>query len=193
MSGKGSARSEEIRRAALELFTRQGYEATTMTDIGNRVGIRGPSLYKHVTCKQELLVQIMAGTMTALLTEHDRAIAGTDDPTERLRRAVEAHVRYHARHRLEAFVGNREIRSLEEPQRDSILAQRAKYEARFRKLITDGAAVGKFHVASPRLASYAILDLGMGLAVWFREDGELSENEITWQYIDFALRLVGAG
>ena len=56
MSGKGSARSEEIRRAALELFTRQGYEATTMTDIGNRVGIRGPSLYKHVTCKQELLV-----------------------------------------------------------------------------------------------------------------------------------------
>jgi hypothetical protein len=30
MSGKGSARSEEIRRAALELFTRQGYEATTM-------------------------------------------------------------------------------------------------------------------------------------------------------------------
>jgi AcrR family transcriptional regulator len=193
MSGKGSARAEEIRRAALELFTRQGYEATTMTDIGNRVGIRGPSLYKHVTGKQELLVQIMAGTMAALLTEHDRAIAGTDDPTERLRRAVEAHVRYHARHRLEAFVGNREIRSLEEPHRDSILAQRAKYEARFRKLITDGAAVGKFHVASPRLASYAILDLGMGLAVWFREDGELSENEITWQYIDFALRLVGAG
>jgi AcrR family transcriptional regulator len=193
MSGKGSARSEEIRRAALELFTRQGYEATTMTDIGNRVGIRGPSLYKHVTSKQELLVQIMAGTMAALLTEHDRAIAGTDDPTERLRRAVEAHVRYHARHRLEAFVGNREIRSLEEPHRDSILAQRAKYEARFRKLITDGAAVGKFHVASPRLASYAILDLGMGLAVWFREDGELSENEIVWQYVDFALRLVGAG
>ena len=192
MSGKGSARPEEIRRAALELFTRQGYEATTMTDIGNRVGIRGPSLYKHVTSKQELLVQIMAGTMTALLTEHDRAIAGTADPTERLRRAVEAHVRYHARHRLEAFVGNREIRSLEQPHRDSILAQRAKYEARFRKLITDGAAAGKFHVASPRLASYAILDLGMGLAVWFREDGELSENEIVWQYVDFALRLVGA-
>jgi hypothetical protein len=33
----------------------------------------------------------------------------------------------------------------------------------------------------------------MGLAVWFREDGELSENEIVWQYVDFALRLVGAG
>src|ERR1700758_2861753 len=114
MAGKSAARTEEIRRAALELFTRQGYEATTMTDIGNRVGIRGPSLYKHVTCKQELLVQIMAGTMNSLLTEYDRAIAGTEDPTERLRRAVEAHVRYHARHRLEAFVGNPENPTPEE-------------------------------------------------------------------------------
>src|ERR1700758_1409683 len=106
MAGKGAARTEEIHRAALELFTRQGYQATTMTDIGNWVGIRGPSLYKHVTCKQELLVEIMAGTMNSLLSEHDRAIAGTDDPTERLRRAVEAHVRYHARHRLPGVRGN---------------------------------------------------------------------------------------
>src|ERR1700758_3529836 len=193
MAGKGAARTEEIRRAALELSTRRGYGAPPRADIVNGVGIRGPSLYKHVTCKQELLVQIMAGTMNSLLTEHDRAVAGTDDPTERLRRAVESHVRYHARHRLEPFAANRETRSLEDPHRATILAQRAKYEAKFRKLITDGVAVGKFHVASPRLASYAILDLGMGLAAWFREDGELGENEITWQYIDFALRLVGAG
>jgi AcrR family transcriptional regulator len=193
MGASSTARIDEIHRAALELFTRKGYEATTMTDIGNWVGIRGPSLYKHVTSKQELLVEIVAGSIKALFTEHDCAIAGTDDPTERLRRAVEAHVRYHARHRLEAFVGNREIRSLEDPHRTRILAQRADYEARFRKLITDGMAVGKFQVTSPWLVSYAILDLGIGLAAWFREDSELSENEVTWQYVDFTLRLVGAG
>jgi hypothetical protein len=32
----------------------------------------------------------------------------------------------------------------------------------------------------------------MGLATWYREEGELSENEVVWQQIDFALRLVGA-
>jgi hypothetical protein len=47
-------------------------------------------------------------------------------------------------------------------------------------------------VASARLASYAILDLGMGVAAWFRDDGELSENEVVWQYTAFALLLVGA-
>ncbi|MBX6388730.1 MAG: TetR family transcriptional regulator [Frankia sp.] len=176
----------------MELFTRRGYEATTMADIGAAVGIRGPSLYKHVASKQDLLAEIMTATMEELLAAHRVAVASSDDPTERLRRAVEAHVRYHARHRLEAFVGNREIRSLVEPHRGRVLALRARYESCFRELISAGIAAGRFHVASARLASYALLDLGMGVAVWFREDGELSEDEVVWQYSEFALRLVGA-
>jgi AcrR family transcriptional regulator len=187
-----TARTAEIRTAALDLFTRLGYEATTMADIGAAVGIRGPSLYKHVMSKQDLLVQIMTGTMGTLLEAHRTAVASTEDPVERLRRAVDAHVRYHARHRLEAFVGNREIRSLVEPHRSHVLAQRAEYEAGFRAVITDGITAGRFSVASARLTSYALLDLGMGISAWYREDGELSENELAWQYTDFALRLVGA-
>lgn len=186
------SRSDDIRAAALELFTRRGYEATTMADIGAAVGIRGPSLYKHVASKQDLLAQIMATTMEELLALHRTAVAGTDDPTERLRRATEAHVRYHARHRLEAFVGNREIRSLTEPHRDRVLALRAEYERCFRELVNDGVAAGRFHVTSARLASFAVLDLGMGLSAWYREGGELSEDAVVWQYSDFALRLVGA-
>lgn len=187
-----SARVQDIRRAALELFARHGYEATTMADIGTAVGIRGPSLYKHVTSKQQLLAQLMTGTMHALLAAHDTAVASSDDPRERLRRAVEAHVRYHARHRLEAFVGNREIRSLVEPHRGQVLALRASYESRFRELVHAGLAAGVFRVTSVRLASYAVLDLGMGVAAWFREDGELPEDVVVWEYSEFALRLVGA-
>jgi AcrR family transcriptional regulator len=192
MATTARPRAEEIRDAALELFTQLGYEATTMADIGAAVGIRGPSLYKHVASKQDLLVEIMTGTMEALLRAHREAVATTTDPVERLRRAVDAHVRYHAGHRLEAFVGSREIRSLVEPHRSTVLAQRAEYEGRFRALITDGIAAGRFSVGSAQLASHAILDLGMGVATWFREDGELSENEVAWQHTEFALRLVGA-
>lgn len=192
MTGELNPRTAEIRDAALELFTAHGYEATTMTDIGAKVGIRGPSLYKHVASKQELLLDIMSGTMDALLAEHERAISGTTEPVERLRRSVEAHVRYHARNRREAFVGNRELRSLVEPHRTTIVSRRAEYAQRFRTLIDEGVAAGHFRVASARLATYAILDLGMGVATWFREDGEFSENEVAWQYIEFAMRLVDA-
>jgi hypothetical protein len=95
-------------------------------------------------------------------------------------------------HRLEAFVGNREIRSLVEPNRGQVLKLRAGYETCFRRLVQAGAAAGVFTVTSVRVASYAILDLGMGVSAWYRETGEYSEDALVWQYSEFALRLVGA-
>jgi len=185
-------RATDIRDAALELFVRVGYEATTMSDIGAALGMRGPSLYKHVSSKQDLLAGIITATMDDLLAAHRSAVAGTDDSVTLLRRAVDAHVRYHARHRREAFVGNRELRSLVEPHRSAVLARRAEYTRGFEDIITAGVADGAFHVGSARLAAYAILDLGMGVAVWFREDSGPTENEVAWQHTEFALRLVGA-
>jgi hypothetical protein len=49
-----------------------------------------------------------------------------------------------------------------------------------------------FTVTSVRLASYAVLDLGMGVSAWYRESGERSEDDVVWQYGEFALRLAGA-
>jgi AcrR family transcriptional regulator len=187
-----ATRTSQINQAALELFAQHGYRATTMADIGARIGIRGPSLYKHVGSKQEILVAIMTGTMTALLANHQAATACCDDVTERLRRAAEAHVRFHVRHRLEAYVGTREIRSLDEPNRQAVVRLRASYERAFRGLIDAGCQAGRFRVSSVKLASYAILDLGMGTSVWYSDEGDLSEDQVVYQYGEFALRLVGA-
>ncbi|MFH8737010.1 MULTISPECIES: TetR/AcrR family transcriptional regulator [unclassified Streptomyces] len=186
-----SDRRSAIRQAALQLFAAQGYRSTTMTDIGAAVGIRGPSLYKHVASKHELLVEIMIGTMEQLIADNTAAVAGVDDAHEQLRRSVEAHIRYHARHRLEAFVGNREIGSLEQPDQDRVLSRRSAYERRFRELIERGAAEGVFHVQSARIASYSILDMGIGVSSWFHEVGEFSVDQLAYQYGDIALRIVG--
>ena len=185
-------RFDDIRDAALELFASKGYQATTMADIGAAAGMRGPSLYKHVESKQDLLARIMVTTMEELLAAHRAAVSTTRNPVECLRRATEAHIRYHARNRLEAFVGNREIRSLVEPHRNQVLKLRADYETCFRRLVQAGADAGVFTVTSARLASYAILDLGIGVSAWYRETGEYSEDALVWQYSEFALRLAGA-
>ncbi|MEV6586647.1 TetR/AcrR family transcriptional regulator [Streptomyces acidicola] len=185
-------RRSAIRQAALRLFAEQGYRATTMTDIGAAVGIRGPSLYKHVASKHELLAEIMIGTMEQLIADNIDAVRGADGVREQLRRAVEAHIRYHARHRLEAFVGNREIGSLEQPDQERVLSRRSDYERRFRELIERGVTEGAFRVQSARIASYSILDMGIGVASWFHEGGEFSVDQLAYQYGDIALRIVGA-
>ncbi|MFF5009780.1 TetR/AcrR family transcriptional regulator [Streptomyces phaeochromogenes] len=179
-----------ISAAALRLFAERGYRATTMSDIGAAIGIRGPSLYRHVTSKQVLLGEIMVETMRALIADQQAALDAGGDVSLQLRRIVEAHVRYHAAHREQAFVGNREIENLEQPYRDQVLRLRQTYERGLRTVIERGCAEGDFTVAEPRLASYAILDMGMGVSAWFRTDGPHGAEQIAYTYADYAIRML---
>jgi AcrR family transcriptional regulator len=182
-------RAEAIRDAALTLFAERGFRATTMKDIARAVGVRAPSLYTHVRSKDALLTEIMVTTMDDLIKGFHRAVATTRDPVEKLRRATEAHVRYHTRHRREAFVGNHEIPSLKPGARRITLDRRREYSMLFRDLIDRGSKEGIFLRGSPRLVAYAILDMGIGLAAWFRPDGPYTEEELVQSYGEFALRL----
>lgn len=51
---KGNTK-QEILRAALNLFSVQGYEATSISQIADAVGIRKASLYSHFESKQDIL------------------------------------------------------------------------------------------------------------------------------------------
>ena len=43
-----------ILSAALELFSKRGYEAVTVEQIAQAVGIKAPSLYKHFKSKRDI-------------------------------------------------------------------------------------------------------------------------------------------
>jgi AcrR family transcriptional regulator len=186
-----SGRVAEIREVALSLFAQRGYHATSMKDIGDALGIRAPSLYNHFESKQQILVEVMRGTMEQLLRDHTDALASTNDIVEQLRRATEAHVRYHARFRDEIQVGNIEIRALEEPERSRIVSLRREYSDSWEELIARGVQRRVFRVSSARLTAWAILEMGIGVARWFDPAGEMSEALLAYHYGDMALRLVG--
>jgi AcrR family transcriptional regulator len=59
----GGTPREEILDAAAELFTSRGYAATSTRMIAEAVGIRQASLYYHVASKEELLEELLAGTV----------------------------------------------------------------------------------------------------------------------------------
>lgn len=49
---------EKIKKTALSLFARKGYDGTTMNDIAKQVGIKTPSLYAHFNGKEELFFSV---------------------------------------------------------------------------------------------------------------------------------------
>ena len=62
MAARGNTK-QEILDAALELFSVQGYEATSISQLAEAVGIRKASLYSHFENKQAILDALMQTTL----------------------------------------------------------------------------------------------------------------------------------
>ena len=129
---------------AATLFLQQGYDATSLRDIAEAVGMKAGSIYYHFASKDELLAQILHRGITVMQTAFDDAerVTGTR-PTAR----IEAHVRAH----LAALFENgpytaahvMTFRTAPDAVRDEIVPVRDAYEARWTDLLSDLQAAGK--------------------------------------------------
>lgn len=54
---RGPARRQALLDAALRLFRERGFHGTSIDDIGARVGVTGPALYRHFRGKDEVLAE----------------------------------------------------------------------------------------------------------------------------------------
>jgi AcrR family transcriptional regulator len=182
--------SEAVLDAALTVFAERGYHGTALSQIAEALGIRTPSLYNHMSSKQQLLETILARTLDDVLADFEAAVAGVEDPAERLRRATRVYALRHATHRREALVVNRDTGSLPEPSLTTMRERRREHERAIRSIIVAGAEAGVFNVGNPALASFAILEMSVSIARWFREDGALTAEQVADEYAEYALRIV---
>ena len=57
---------ERIQRVALELFTEQGYEATSLREIAERLGVTKAALYYHFKTKEDIVTSLVEGQVANL-------------------------------------------------------------------------------------------------------------------------------
>lgn len=186
---RSPASERAVLEAALTLFAERGYHGTALSQIAEVLGIRTPSLYNHMRAKQDLLRAIVDETTATVLDDFHRATAAGDWETK-LREATRVYAYRHATHRREALVVNRDTGSLDEPHRTRFQNRRREHEHAFRALIAGGVKDGVFQVETPALASFAIREMCVSIARWFREDGPLTAEQVAAQYTGYALRIV---
>ena len=89
---RGSTK-REILEAALELFSLQGYEATSVSQIADAVGIRKASLYSHFSGKQEILDTLLEAVTDAEYVE-EPALEIWELPDETALQLILKHIAY---------------------------------------------------------------------------------------------------
>lgn len=184
--------SERIRQTALELFSTQGYEATGIRELADRVGMTTASLYHYVGTKAELLTDIMRDSQARLLTAAHSALADVSEPPARVARLVHIHVLAHAIFQLEARTVDTELRVLDPSSLQEILDARDEYEQLWRDAIIAGCEAGVFVVPDPSTARLAIMSMSTGVAHWYNPDRSDSPATLAQNFSDLALALLRA-
>ena len=136
-----STRREELSRAATWLFAERGFHGTSMDALAQALGVQKGSLYSLTGSKQELLSETLREGARAFHAALD-AVPEDASAVERVRGALRGHLRVVSEHLDVATVFTREWRYLEGEPRDEFVAQRRRYEQRWRALFRDGVEAG---------------------------------------------------
>jgi AcrR family transcriptional regulator len=177
--------------AAVANFTTLGYHGTSMRDIARDAGVTVASIYHHFASKQEILTEIMVGTMTDVLAQTTEALAAAGPtPTERLSALVEAWVLFHTQRQSEALIGASELRSLDEDNWVRVVELRDEQEQLFQDVVREGVRGGEFATPHQAEAARAIINMGYAIASWYQADGPVGPAQMAARYRDLALGVV---
>jgi AcrR family transcriptional regulator len=89
-----SPRAREIVAAARELLDEEGAGGVSMRRVAERLGIRAPSIYKHLPDKAALEAALVSATFVEVAEVFDGALA-SDDPLGAFARAYRRYAREH--------------------------------------------------------------------------------------------------
>lgn len=188
MTRAGQNTKQIVREKATEFFFDKGFAATNLREIATASGLKIGSLYNHIASKEDLLLQVMGGVIDDLIKEQQKALSIEGDSVDRLRSAIEHHIRFHAERAKEVYIGNSNLRSLSKEARNAIIEKRDQYEDVLNSLIEETGKDGFATVLDVRLHTYSIIANGNHIASWYRPEGRLQLDEIVSQYTKISLR-----
>ncbi len=135
---------DAILRAAIDVFAERGFFNAQVADVARAAGVAAGTVYLYFRSKDDLLVSIFERTMREAFTEGRAAVAGIDDPRERLRQFARVHLGRLGRDRNLAIVYQVELRqSVKFMERFSSTLLR-DYLSQIRAAIVDGQETGAF-------------------------------------------------
>jgi AcrR family transcriptional regulator len=180
-------RASEVYRTAAAIILEKGYDATSVADIANALGITKAGLYHYIHGKTQLLFDIMQYGLDELEREVATPAKAIADPEERLRFMIEMHARIVTRGQGAVTILVDEARALTPAQNRAITKRKRAYLDFLRATLKDLKAGGRLRDVNITVAAFGILGTINWLSRWYEPDGALTEKQIASQIVDIAL------
>lgn len=191
---KNTGRSKPARRvrltqkaivaAAAELFARNGFGATSLDEIAERLGATKGALYYHIKNKEDILRHIYLTVLTASEEPLAEIVASSASPAEKLGRAIIHHATVAANRSPAMTVFYREHPHLTGPFAREIVVRKKVYERYFEQIIEEGQAAGVFtREIDAKIATFGLLGMCNWLSQWYQPDGPYTHQQIAAMFV----------
>ncbi len=165
--------------AAIGLFSRKGYTATSTREGAKILGIQKASLYYHVESKEDLLFLICQWSLKQIRSDVELAIRDAPDPLERARTLICSHIESLLRDQDKHAATFAEMHFLSEDRLKQVLTLRDDYADLVRSVLKEAQDAGVLRDdVEVKYLCLILLGLMNRVMVWYRRGGPLSPNQI---------------
>lgn len=182
---------DRIRIAAVHLFTRHGYEATSMKQLALELGMAPANLYNYYPNKQAILFEVVTFQLRGALEREDAALAAFDDPILRVRAFSYDLVLNDLKDPLAAFVGHHGPNGLKGAARNKVSRMMSQIRGHWTDEISRGVELGYFDTPDPKLSALTALTLCSFVSSWYVPGQGYEPEKVAAHTAASVLRIVG--
>ena len=165
--GRPGHDQDAVLTAAVRLFNEQGYDATSMFDIAESLGITKSSVYHHISGKEQLLQMAMDQALDGLFEAADEVRALELPALDRLERLIRRSVLVLAE-RFEFVTVLLRVRGNTAVEQHA-LVRRRELDALVTKLVKQAQTEGAVRVdVDPATAARLLLGMVNSLTEWYK-------------------------
>lgn len=144
-NGKRSKDKElRILRAAITVFGRRGYHASSISDIAEEAGVAAGTIYLYFSRKEDLLVRMFQRFIGGYIEQAEPLLADVEAGLPRLRRVIELQLRFFDRDKALARAFELHLREVNPVIREGILPTLRRYFAVIEQVVREGVEAGVF-------------------------------------------------
>jgi AcrR family transcriptional regulator len=186
-SAQNNERLAEIYRTAAQIILRKGYDATSVNDIANALGMTKAGLYHYISGKKELLFDIMNFGLDELDEEVAAPARAISDAEARLRFMISSHAQLVTRGQGAITILVDEVTALSPTQCRKITRRKREYFDYLRDLLEELKSDGRLQDVDATAATFSLLGMINWLSRWFRQDGPLTAEQAAAEIVKIAL------